>query len=63
MSETLVAPTPVQDEKKIRAIAEHMRGVIEVLGLDASDPNLVETPERVAKMYLEMFGGPIRVHD
>ena len=38
-------------------IAEHMRGVIEVLGLDASDPNLVQTPERVAKMYLEMFAG------
>jgi len=57
MSGTLVAPTPVRDEEKIRAIAEHMRGVIEVLGLDASDPNLAETPERVAKMYLEMFGG------
>jgi GTP cyclohydrolase I len=52
-----VAPPPVRDEEKIRVIAEHMRGVIEALGLDASDPNLVETPERVAKMYLEMFGG------
>ncbi len=57
MSETLVTPPPVLDEEKIRAIAEHMRGVIEILGLDTSDPNLFETPERVAKMYLEMFGG------
>ena len=57
MSGTLVTPPPVLNEEKVRAIAEHMRGVIEVLGLDARDPNLLETPERVAKMYLEMFGG------
>ena len=57
MSGTLVTPPPVLDEERIRAIAEHMRAVIEILGLDASDPNLVETPERVAKMYLEMFSG------
>jgi len=57
MSGTLVIPPPVLDEERIRAIAEHMRAVIEILGLDASDPNLVETPERVAKMYLEMFSG------
>ena len=57
MSGTLVTPPPVENEEKIRAISDHMRGVIEVLGLDARDPNLLETPERVAKMYLEMFGG------
>ena len=57
MSGTLVIPPPVLDEEKIRVIAEHMRAVIEILGLDASDPNLVETPERVARMYLEMFSG------
>ena len=57
MSETLVTPPAVLHEEKIRAIASHMRGVIEILALDASDPNLFETPERVAKMYLEMFSG------
>jgi GTP cyclohydrolase I len=57
MSETLVTSPPVLDEGKIRAIAAHVRGVIEILGLDTSDPNLLETPERVARMYLEMFGG------
>jgi GTP cyclohydrolase I len=57
MSETLVTSSPVRDEEKIRAIAAHVRGVIEILGLDTTDPNLFETPERVAKMYLEMFGG------
>ena len=34
-----------------------MRRIIELLGLDLADPNLAETPERVAKMYLEMFHG------
>ena len=57
MSGILVTPPPVLNEEKIRAIAEHMRAVIEILGLDASDPNLFETPERVARMYLEMFSG------
>jgi GTP cyclohydrolase I len=57
MSGILVTPPPVFNEEKIRAIADHMRGIIGVLGLDARDPNLLETPERVAKMYLEMFGG------
>jgi GTP cyclohydrolase I len=34
-----------------------VRGIIEELGLDRNDPNLVETDVRVAKMYLEMFHG------
>ncbi|MEO8432533.1 MAG: GTP cyclohydrolase I FolE [Acidobacteriota bacterium] len=42
---------------KISEIAKSVRHIIEVLGLDPSDPNLTDTPERVAKMYLEIFGG------
>ncbi len=57
MSETLAIVPSVEDEEKVRAIASQMRRVIELLGLDLSDPNLTETPERVARMYLEMFGG------
>jgi GTP cyclohydrolase IA len=57
MSETLVSGPPVRDEEKVRAISTHMRRILEILGLDVSDPNLVETPDRVAKMYLEMFAG------
>ena len=35
-----------------------MRGVMEVLGLDMSDDSLAETPERIAKMYVEeIFSG------
>ena len=48
------------DEKqqgKLGAIAHHVRGILTALGLDLKDPNLAETDIRVAKMYLEMFGG------
>src|SRR5262249_48936971 len=47
----------VQDGPKVREIAEHVGKIIELLGLDRTDPNLVGTPERVAKMYLELFHG------
>ncbi|MGE5277242.1 MAG: GTP cyclohydrolase I FolE [Acidobacteriota bacterium] len=57
MSETGVVVPSVEDEQKVREISAHMRRVIELLGLDLTDPNLRETPERVAKMYLEMFHG------
>jgi GTP cyclohydrolase I len=45
------------DERIVGAIAEHMSGIMAELNLDLSDPNYVRTPERVAKMYLEMFHG------
>ena len=44
-------------EEGVRAISDHVRAIIGHLGLDATDANLIETPERVAKMYLEMFQG------
>ena len=47
----------VDEAERVRVIARHMRAIIEALGLDASDPNLKDTDERVAKMYLEMFHG------
>jgi GTP cyclohydrolase I len=46
-----------RDPEKGRRIAAHVQGILEVLGLDLKDPNLQETPERVAKMYLELFRG------
>jgi GTP cyclohydrolase I len=57
MSETGLLVPSVGNEEKIREISAHMRRIIDLLGLDLSDPNLIETPERVAKMYLEMFAG------
>jgi GTP cyclohydrolase I len=45
------------DQDQLATIAGHMRGIIDALGLDRTDPNLVGTDQRVAKMYLEMFNG------
>ena len=45
------------DTDRIRDIASHFRTIIELLGLDLADPNLVETPERVPKLYLELVAG------
>ena len=56
MSETLLT-LPSVDGARLREIAQHFQRILELLGLNTSDPNLTETPERVAKMYLEMFSG------
>ena len=45
------------DPEQLATIADHVKGIIDALGLDRKDPNLAETHERVAKMYLEMFNG------
>jgi GTP cyclohydrolase I len=49
-------PAPPSPER-VAEIADHVRRIIDLLGLDLSDPNLTETPERVAKMYFELFQG------
>jgi GTP cyclohydrolase I len=46
-----------EQEEKVATLAHHVRGILSTLGLDLADPNLAETDIRVAKMYLEMFGG------
>lgn len=38
-------------------IKEHVRGILEALGDDINRPGIIETPERVAKMYAEVFEG------
>jgi len=45
------------DERIVGAVAEHMAAIMTELNLDLTDPNYQQTPERVAKMYLEMFHG------
>lgn len=48
----------VKDEKKIKNIAKHMTSIMEELGLDLTDDSLIDTPNRVAKMYVrEIFNG------
>jgi GTP cyclohydrolase I len=46
-----------EQQGKLATIAHHVRGILTALGLDLNDPNLAETDLRVAKMYIEMFGG------
>jgi GTP cyclohydrolase I len=45
------------EEQIIERVAEHMTAIMGELNLDLDDPNFSETPERVAKMYMEMFHG------
>lgn len=59
-----VVPTPRSNTPRLDPetakleIARHQREIMEILGLDLSDDSLAETPERVAKMYVEeIFGG------
>lgn len=40
-----------------KAIEEHIRGILEALGDDPNREGLKETPERVARMYAEVFEG------
>lgn len=40
-----------------RLVATRFRGVMEALGLDLEDPNLAETPARVARSYRFLFSG------
>ena len=39
------------------AIKEHVRGILVALGDDPNREGLKETPDRVAKMYEEVFMG------
>lgn len=48
----------MDDSVKIKIIAEKFRDIIEILGLDLSDDSIKDTPNRVAKMYVnEVFKG------
>jgi GTP cyclohydrolase I len=54
-------PYPDEDQPPIdlrtRRVAQAFRGVMEALDLDLSDPNLADTPLRVARLYRELFAG------
>ena len=55
--------TPMNQNKlvrtdKIHIIEGHFKSIMETMGLDLSDDSLIETPKRVAKMYVnEIFWG------
>ena len=48
----------LSEDEKIKAIAKHFRSIMEILNLDLTDNSLIDTPNRVAKMYVkELFDG------
>jgi GTP cyclohydrolase I len=57
--------TPIDDtiylgdrKERIEKIESHFKAIMETMGLDLSDDSLIETPKRVAKMYVnEIFWG------
>lgn len=53
-----VPHTPLMDNglspaRKKKRIEKHFRAIMETLGLDLSDDSLMDTPKRVAKMYVD----------
>ena len=56
--EILNADEDLYRKSKIDTIERHFRAIMETLGLDLEDDSLIETPKRVAKMYVnEIFWG------
>jgi GTP cyclohydrolase I len=56
--ETPTADFPLERKEKIDVIEAHFTGIMRALGLDLTDDSLIETPKRVAKMYVnEIFWG------
>jgi GTP cyclohydrolase I len=56
--ETPVLPVHLGAEEKRARIEAHFTEILTTLGLDLSDDSLMDTPRRIAKMYVhEIFGG------
>ncbi len=54
----LDAASEYEHDPRVARIAAHVREIIRILGLTPeSDANLVDTDQRVAKMYLDIFSG------
>lgn len=56
--ETPMLETGLDRQQKYERIRDNFRDIAETLGLDLSDDSLRETPQRIAKMYVdEIFSG------
>ncbi len=44
-------------EDLLSKIAEHVRAIMRLLGIDLTNPDIAETPQRVAQMLLELTSG------
>ena len=56
--ETPMVESLLSSEEKRQRIQAHFTEIMKVLGLDLRDDSLMDTPRRIAKMYVnEIFGG------
>jgi len=56
--ETPSISNDIERKDKIDKIEQHFTSIMQTLGLDLTDDSLIETPKRVAKMYVnEIFWG------
>ncbi|MCG9720174.1 GTP cyclohydrolase I FolE [Shewanella sp. Isolate7] len=56
--ETPMVPCGLSSEARKEKIEHHMREILTLMSLDLRDDSLVETPKRIAKMYVdEIFSG------
>ena len=56
--ETPIHPSWEDEQQKIIQIQKHFKTIMEILGMDLKDDSLVESPFRVAKMFVnELFWG------
>lgn len=56
--ETPTVQSNLDRKEKIDIIEGHFKSIMETMGLDLSDDSLIDTPKRVAKMYVnEIFFG------
>ena len=56
--ETPTVPNDIDRKDKIEKIESHFTEIMKTIGLDLSDDSLIDTPKRVAKMYVnEIFWG------
>ncbi|CAH0533722.1 GTP cyclohydrolase 1 [Vibrio stylophorae] len=56
--ETPMQPNPLAREERKEKIEVHMREILQLMSLDLTDDSLMDTPKRVAKMYVdEIFSG------
>lgn len=56
--ETPAVDNGIDRKNKIEKIEKHFTEIMKIMGLDLTDDSLIETPKRVAKMYVnEIFWG------
>ena len=56
--ETPTVENNISRTDKIHIIERHFKSIMETMGLDLTDDSLIDTPKRVAKMYIgEIFWG------